>query len=43
MDEIVRMGRVRATMVHHPYYEDFIPSWVGRALTDERGYDRAAA
>lgn len=43
MDEIARMGRVRATMVHHPYYEDFILSWASRALTDERGYDRAAA
>lgn len=43
MNEIARMGRVRATMVHHPYYEDFIRSWAGRILTHEYGYDRSVA
>lgn len=42
MEEIARMGRVRDTMVHHPYYEDFILFWAGRALTDERGHDNTA-
>lgn len=42
LDEIARMGRVRAAMVHHPYYERFILAWASRALIDSQEYARAA-
>jgi NDP-sugar pyrophosphorylase family protein len=40
LEEIAELGRVRAALVHHPYYSEFVTSWARRVLGDTRGYDQ---
>lgn len=32
LEEVAKLGRVRAVLVHHPYYADFISSWARPVL-----------
>jgi NDP-sugar pyrophosphorylase family protein len=43
LEEIAELGRVRAVVVHHPYYSKFVTSWAQRVLGDPRAYDHQIA
>jgi hypothetical protein len=45
LEEVAKLGRVRAVVVHHPYYADFITPWAQRVIQGDhpgRGFGGSA-